>query len=341
MRGLPFLLLSCVVACGAREALEPDGDGGRDGSGGIVSNGAGGEGAGAIEGGGGSVATGGSGGAEPEMSIVEACTIAASCGVDAGWQPFTASSCIDGYARLGWHYDPPIALVDPSIAMNVLSCAQQPTCEAFRACYGGDWVSLGRCREGGFCLDDETIGAGFDDAPAFDCGSIGAACTDLFSDAQRACCNATTCGQPYTATCTGNVASLCGFWGEYAEFDCAVSGRTCQPDIEAPCRGSEPCNGGEEITCEGSVARYCSGGGWATFDCSTTGYRTECAEAKQSSAIPCRPASFDCDPTLDPDACDGDELIVCADGERVGVSCTSLGFSGCEIDVNGRAKCVE
>src|SRR5690242_14334509 len=110
---IPALLLCgwCAIGCGARSSVDA-GEGGLSGSGasGGTAEVGGAGGAGAV-GPSTTVTTGvgasggaGTGGASPGLSIVEACVVAASCGRDGGWNEFTPSVCVDGFARLGWRY---------------------------------------------------------------------------------------------------------------------------------------------------------------------------------------------------------------------------------------------
>ena len=319
------------------------GGGASGGAGAGDSGGSGGGGAGGAAGSTGVGASGGGGsGGGPAISIPEACVVAASCGVPGGWTPFTASSCIDGFARLGWRFDSPVSLPDPELAQRILDCAEKAggDCKAFHACFGGDWVSLSRCREGGSCLQNTLVGSV--EGPSFDCGSLGATCFDLWSGAQRACCNAEPCSQTTAVECDGTVATFCGGWGEHVTFDCGPSGRKCNagtPDFWNPCIGDAPCDPMSPITCEGDVAVYCSAGGLAKHDCSTTGFRTACNAGASSFDPACRPAGSACDPQWDASTCAGTAIRVCADGEWMDVDCAAVGFDKCEVALDA-ARCV-
>lgn len=253
-----------------------------------------------------------------------------------------ASACVDGYSRLGWHYERPGSLVDPTIAQRVLECAETTAgCEAFRECHGGDWVELGRCREGGFC--EGNVMRSWQDGPSFDCSSITSGCADLSSGALRACCNETPCGTHSGLTCDGTVARWCGGWGESVSFDCAPSGRTCVDggdDIESPCIGDgAQCALDAPVSCDGSVATYCSGGRLATFDCGQTPHRTACAHGEPSYHAPCVAAGSACVPESYFETCDGQSIRVCVGGEVTSVGCSALGFSTCE-DTDRGARCI-
>jgi hypothetical protein len=347
--GCAAILAAAPVACGARSELRR-GQGGSGestgghatattGTGAATGTAASGGGGGAMGGAGGS---GGTGGAAPDPTIVSACVIATSCGFVESYPGFGASGCIDGFARLGWDDTTPPQLPDPALADLVLTCAVASDCAAFRACFGGDWVGLGRCREGGWC-SGATMMLWDAPGPSFDCSVIGAVCQDLWSGAIRACCNAEPCMQPSALACAGTTVSYCGGWGEHVSFDCGQSDRVCGSDPWGLCQGTGPaCDEATVTTCSGSIATYCSDGKLATIDCATVPLRSGCAAGASAYDPPCRPAGSECDPIYDLDRCDGDDLVVCVDGHETSVSCPALGFSGCaEPDGSGNARCFE
>jgi len=343
--GLGVAAAQAATACGARSTL-------RVGPGEVAGGGAGGSG---VAAGGGAAAggsagaggDGGQGGAPAEVDVVRACVVASSCAdLDGGvpWPAFSASACVEAFGRLRWHFSSPSELPDPTIAARLLECAATASagdCAAFRSCFGGGWVSLSRCREGGSC-DGNTLRAGWPpDGPGYDCGAIGATCVDLWSGAQRACCNAEVCAQSTDVACAGTQAEYCGGWGEHVAFDCGASGRVCQSDPWQPCAGTgAACADDEPVSCAGSVASYCSGGALAAHDCSQVLGRSACAEGAASQYdVPCRPSGDACDPTSYLGACEGDALVLCVDGELRAESCAALGFAGCEPPGVAHARC--
>jgi hypothetical protein len=137
------------------------------------------------------------------------------------------------------------------------------------------------------------------------------------------------------------VVSYCGGWGEYVEFDCGASGRTCQLDFQAPCLGAgASCEPQEtKTTCAGSVATYCSGGKLAQYDCAQTVYRTACNLGGPPYEGPCEAEYTSCT-VWDGDACSGETLFACVNGVSAGISCASLGFQKC--DASGDVpRCVQ
>src|SRR5262249_15377834 len=156
-------------------------------------------------------------------------------------------------------------------------------CSAVHACFGGDWIDVSRCRDGAMCQGNSLDGNG----ASFDCGTLGATCMDLWSNGIRACCNSAPCPAPNDPSCTGTVASFCGGWGERVDFDCGKSGRVCQLDPFTPCAGTgAACDPMTPITCNGSVATYCSGGALAKLDCAAIPLRSACAAGQPSPWAP-------------------------------------------------------
>ncbi len=328
-------LLACTVFLAASSA-------GACGSNVIVIGGGGGQ-AASTE----TVASAGGGGASSASSssqgggaadVVSACVIAASC---AATEPqlgvgFSPSRCVDAFAWIGWTFAGPSAMGDPEIAARLLACAKTSDCAAFRSCYGGSWIDVTRCREGAQCQNNALVaGKGL----TFDCGAIGATCAVLWSDALRACCNATPCDQPQPVSCKGTHASACGGWGERLDVDCAVTGRICKPGAPSyqACAGpGAPCDPQTPVSCKGTVASYCASGSLASFDCASNGYRTACAAG---SYLPCKPAGNACDPSSYAGTCQGTALSLCVNGTTKTVSCTALGFTTCKQPVNGTARC--
>ena len=343
------VLVLTVAGCGSRSSLQAGGGRDASGGGGAAGGPTGSAGAGAVGPGGsgagttgtGTTGTAGPGGGLPQISVVDACTVAVSCGREGGWGPTSVSHCVDAFSRLGWSFEAPPILPDPTLSARILACASETgsDCEAFRACYGGDWVTPYRCREGAYC-DGDLLSAG-PDGPVLDCGTLGATCQDLWSGAQRACCNAEPCVQVPEIACEGTVVSYCGGWGEHIVFDCGVSGRTCQTDVQAPCLGTGgPCDPfATKTTCAGSVATYCSGGKLAQYDCAQTVYRTACNQGGLAYEGACVPEHTSCS-VWQGDTCAGEVVMTCLNGLSVGVSCSALGFSGCEGSGNA-ARCVE
>ncbi len=325
-----------VAGCGSRSALFGASEGVAAGGGGAASTGGSGT---TITGGstgvGGTAGAGGAGG--DVQSIVEACTIAVSCNAPGGnWPFFSPSSCVDQIARMGWWYDGPERTANPYATSRLLECAAKfpGDCAALATCWGSStWFGLSLCREGGYCQDgsNEMIGGPGD--TALDCTEFGGECTNLWSNAQRACCNSKSCDGAPAVTCDGAKASICGGWGERVDFDCGVSGQTCNPDPYAPCKGSDPCDPmTTPTTCKGTYAVYCSGGGIAVHDCATTQFRTACNEGAPSYEAPCKPKGGACDPEYESGVCEGTVLRVCVDGDWVGVDCAEIGFQACVED---------
>lgn len=245
---LALVAFAATLACGARASLEAPTWGAGAAGGGLGGAGHGATG-GALVGGAAGGGSGGDAGAGPAADPVELCVRAASCAEPSQeWPVFSASSCVDSLARLGWHYASPATLPDPSLAARLTSCASAPDCEGYRACFGGGFIGLSRCREGAHCAGEGELMQSAFDGPTFDCATLDASCADLWSGALRACCNAAPCDGSTPISCDGERASWCGGWGERVVFDCAPSGRTCvagggAADGYHPCAGAgAPCD---------------------------------------------------------------------------------------------------
>ncbi len=348
----PIAALLCAVVaagCGARSSvLGVDGTGaaGGGGAGGATSSGGAGTSTtvtGGTTGVGGTAGAGGVGG--DVQSLVEACAFIASCPTAGpSWSLFSPSTCVDSLARLGWWYESPGAMPDPTFTARLLDCAAESPgdCAALAACWGhSDWFGFSRCREGGSCPDGSSVMLGGPAGASLDCAELGGTCVNLWSNAQRACCNAQPCDGVTGVQCDGTKVSLCGGWGERIDFDCGVSGRTCNDDPLAPCKGSSPCDPATSLTeCMGSTAIYCSGGGQAVYECANTLFRTACNEGGPSYEVPCRPKGAACDPTYEAGTCNGEALRVCVDGEWVDVDCAKIGFKTCTQGMD-MARCTK
>ena len=349
------LLCAALSACGSRSSVlgvDAAGAAGGGGAGGAISSGGaatsttvtgGTPGVGGTTGVGGTAGAGGVGG--DAQSLVEACALISSCTpAGLGWPLFSASACVDSLARLGWSYESPGTMPDPTFTVRLLDCAAASPgdCAALAACWGhSDWFGFSRCREGGYCLDGSSVMLGGAGDASLDCGELGGACMNLWSDGQRACCNAQPCDGVGGVQCDGTKVSLCGGWGERIDFDCGVSGQTCNDDPLAPCKGSGACDIKTSSTvCMGSTAIYCSGGGEAVYDCASTLFRTACNEGASAYDIPCKPKAAACDPTYENGSCNGSALRVCVDGEWADVDCTKIGFKTCAQGMD-MARCTK
>ena len=272
---------------------------------------------------------------EQQVSIIDACVIAASCGEA---YPFvSASKCIDGFGLLWW-YAEGYAAPNPTIAAHLLQCAgvAHGDCAAFRSCFGGNDIALS-----GEYLDGTCQGqvAQQGNNLSFDCAAIGATCQSLVSTA-GAVCNHASCAGPTSVTCNGSIASHCSFGGQFLEVDCAKSGRVCAdgaPPGAWPCVGtSDACMPGG-TSCVGDTASYCAGGKLATFDCQGTLFRTACSPSSLATEAdpPCKYKADTCLPAAD--SCSGTSIQLCVDGDFVDVDCKALGFTGCSPTTTGAA----
>lgn len=279
----------------------------------------------------------------PAPNVLRACVIAGSCAlgqssVGITWPHFSPGACLDAFGRLGWYESGLGNVSDPDLAQRLLKCTTTSDCAKLYACFGGNWISLSRCREGGKCQKDQMLALN-NNAAYLDCSAFGATCTDLWSGAQRACCNAQPCKTAPWIKCSGAKGTYCHGWAAFLAFDCAATGRVCNADHAAICRGTgAACKPGQPTTCAGSVATFCSGGRLASHDCAKSPYRSGCAAGTPYRA--CKPAGKACDPQQYMGQCAGSQLKVCQDGDIVSVDCKALGFAGCDLPAGAPARCV-
>ena len=272
--------------------------------------------------------------------IMGACLLATSC-AGAGSR-LTPSQCID---RFGLTASRPNDL----LFAHLLACAGAKTCNEFRSCWGGDFITLDTVLFGGSCEGNAltTTPTNATLSPVhFDCGAVGGVCELLASNSTGYGCNAISCRGTLGPgpKCEGTTVSGCGGWAEYTSVDCARTGRICRSDgLHAVCDGTAgaACEGSEKVTCAGSVATYCGGSAHTTLDCARTHFRTRCAGG-ETSWEPCSPADTECDPMSFGGACDGTKVNVCSDGSIVSVDCAAVGLASCEPSSPGHfARCRE
>ncbi len=250
--------------------------------------------------------------------VIRACVVAASCGGG------SASGCIDDFAKLGW---PQFGLFTGSsraLAERLLKCTQgEVHCSTFTACFGGPWVSLSLCREGGHCEGSRIVGKS---NLSFDCGVLGWYCVGLTTGAERACCSQSPGLCAGGSGCSSATAgSTCQFNVDF-NYECGA-GQVCTTDNDLLCAGTgDSCQVGAYPTCQGGTTTYCAAGHLATHDCTQSPLRSACAATSASPL--CVPAGSECGPEFAGE-CQNLDLIVCVDGHRRAVSCKALGFEAC------------
>lgn len=279
------------------------------------------------------------GGAVPYRdAVVRACTIATACAraENPAWYALSISRCIDGFA-LGPHGAPGyFSYVDAIVSARLLACATSADCASFTRCFGGDSVQLSLCREGMYCDGKRLVSSSGNTTGSFDCAAIGLDCTELVTDALRACCTPRTCMQSYGVACDSKTTGTMCLAGAIFAVDCD-DGLECSPGISDPaCRGrGASCSPQATTQCNGSVATYCMGERQATFDCATNELRTAC---NPGGYDPCRAGGSACSPdTIE--TCGDGSLTVCVDGSTHTIDCRALGFAGCAQADSARAIC--
>ncbi len=138
------------------------------------------------------------------------------------------------------------------------------------------------------------------------CNVLGGTCVDLPTGAIRACCATKTCAGTSATTCYPNPGGSpkkgthC-LLGIAYDFDCAPMGQTCSPVQGQLCV--------------------------ATVDCAKNVLHSACNSGK-TTVDPCRLEGSQCNAGY-AGACQGNSLLVCVDGYKVPVDCTSIGFDLC------------
>ncbi len=227
-------------------------------------------------------------------------------------------------------------------------------CDAIDHCFGFDIGPSAACDSS--CEDGVFTGCGRDVGLAdgyratFDCNSVGLACdtTALCVDGPTTTCDVATFVPGCTADgrpefCDAGVVwhgAACDALGlACAQGACVGKGADCQTYL----------GDGEVIEfdgagCAGDTLEACVGGKSATLDCTTQGPGFGCREHDGAFfcglASECVPAAEGSDSSFAA-SCDGSVLTFCNAGRVEHVECTSLGFTGCDIDhAKGHYGCV-
>jgi hypothetical protein len=225
-------------------------------------------------------------------------------------------------------------------------------CDALEQCLGWTLESTPGCAQGSACVGSTftlctaSIGTTY----TIDCGTMGLDCNpdasiDNVPGAGRACRRgqAVPCeGATFAPSCNGSVPVFSD--GSLVEgTDCAVRGAACSDGL---CTGTgdacsvSPSDPTAGVSCNGNVLESCQNGQRATLDCTTFragfGCRTIGDVAFCGLAADCVPGGLtmgdvpqDGDPSP---SCDGTTIVFCNAGRVERVDCTSLGFSGCDVE---------
>jgi hypothetical protein len=113
---------------------------------------------------------------------------------------------------------------------------------------------------------------------------------------------------------------------------CVGRGTTCTNQTYGDFDGVEY----EGVSCSGSQLTACVGGRTTTVDCATLGPGFTCQSSGSASfcglASECMPANNSSHSSSNPTSCSGTVLTFCNAGRLEHIDCTSLGFTGCEVD---------
>jgi hypothetical protein len=281
--------------------------------------------------------TGRSDGSLPfKQRVARVCAFAQACAASVAF-PLAASECVEWFAYRDWPRGGYTGF-GPSLLDRLLSCAPAKDCKSFHSCFGGTWVGPTACRTGGECSKN-MLYTQSNNAMFLHCNVLGGTCVDLPTGAIRACCATKTCAGTSATTCHPNPGGSpkkgthCMLGIAY-DFDCAPMGQSCSPLQGQLCVGPGAyCNPKTTpVSCTGSVAKYCvsktdGSGNIATVDCAKNALHSACNSGK-TTVNPCRLEGSQCNAGY-AGACQGNNLLVCVDGYKVPVDCTSIGFDLC------------
>jgi len=191
----------------------------------------------------------------------------------------------------------------------------------------------------GACQGDVFTGCGDEVEFTIDCSRLGLSCDPAASCIAEA---AVACDRSELPTCTAQGEVLFCDDGFMRKTPCQALGYSC---VEGECVGG----GGtctttnsaspEQVTligtgCMGAALQACLGGRTTSVDCATQGPGFSCQTVGDSFfcglASECVPA--DNSASHGPATCDGTTLGFCNAGRLEHLDCTTLGFSGCDID---------
>lgn len=197
------------------------------------------------------------------------------------------------------------------------------------------------------CAGDVLSGCEDEQQFVLDCGSLGQSCDESLN-----------CVSEPAQACEGSEAPTCSAEGEvrycsrgiWRTTPCQSVGFSC---LNGECVGegaacdASPDASEVELTgmaCSGDTLQACLGGRATTVDCTKQGPGFSCQSV--SGTFFCGLAAECAPPTpsgaaMPPASCDGNVLTFCSAGRIERLDCTTLGFTGCEIDTSAsRYGCV-
>jgi hypothetical protein len=269
--------------------------------------------------------------------VAKACAVAAGCAPAS--EPKVTSICIQAFATYGWpggwegHQEDPR---DSELMQRMVSCAAAHggSCDAFHACYGGNWVRVDICRAG-ICEGSRMVDQ-LDPTVYLDCASFGGTCV-FNADMKRACCRRKPCASTVCHSKTRGTRCTGFDLDASLEFDCAATGLVCVPGLDSGCAGGGPSCAPDTVPAQcldATKVRWCAAGHEVTFDCASHAFFQACIDPGDAPPPPlCSPAGKECQ-WSEENTCQGDDLVVCVDGYRRTVSCKQLGFGTCIEDAN-------
>ncbi len=226
---------------------------------------------------------------------------------------------------------------DPSTRLKLGCAAQAAGCDSYLRCVSRNhaWpyceAHPGESCDGALAVRCDGTG-GRAAVGATDCALTGQVC-------ESGACAAPSqeCSEPAgTTSCRDGDLHRCDPGGKDVVVPCPA----VEPCIELgggqkACASSGPeCTPGAERRCEGTSVVECR-----PYPSANREVRIDCARVEGMTCggedAFCAPASAECDPATDPQACDGALLAGCWAGERRSIDCAGLGFASCASEGAG------
>jgi hypothetical protein len=276
--------------------------------------------------------------------MAQACAMVSACTHGHDGSPFRdPRSCIDWW------------LSEPDAKEPLRRChGEAQTCDQISICVqgGGDTRAAAFCRDRpgvvSGCDGERLVSCGEDDShpsTVVDCAAMGAACREVRAAGGlvvRACQAPQKCGAGAPETrCDGAGAVISCRDGGYERVACRP-GTSCEELHDESGELMASCEALGHVRCDGRAPRRCQddrlvecdragrGSKARVVDCVAQGLRCAGLGPRAACSVP----NVDCDRALLP-KCEGSSLVFCAAGRLTKLSCTSLGFAGCDPAARG------
>lgn len=209
-------------------------------------------------------------------------------------------------------------------------------CRRIEVCQGTGFTTAAQCDGQPAVRCDDANNVGYDcEAGRFvNCRKLGGTCTVYDREggvANAVGCKVTDCTlQEGWVGCDGDWSYTC-YSGQGIGLSCQSLTATCQtppPPLLPGCfHDTAPCEGNSG-SCDGDVARQCSGGSLLVFNCGSVGLgcATDGTEARCVAPGCTLEQEESCE-----ESCDGATLSFCYGGVKFPLDCQEHGYSRCEM----------